>query len=214
MSKRLASKYKIDRRYGVNLWGREKSPVNLRDYKPGQHGVKARAGGGGGGGKASPYGLQLAAKQKLRGYYGGIRESQFRRFYKEAVRLTGDTGENFIGLLERRLDAVVYRMKFVPTIFAARQFVNHGHVTVNGKPVNIPSYLVCAGDEIEVKTASKSLTIVLEAAVSPERDVPAYLEVDNKKMKGVFVRIPALADVPYPAQMEPHLITEWYARRV
>lgn len=209
MTRRLEAKYKIDRRYGVNLWGRAKSPVNLRDYKPGQHGQGAR-----GGGKVSPYGLQLAAKQKMRGYYGGICERQFRRFYKEADRLSGDTGENLVGLLERRLDAVVYRMKFVPTIFAARQFVNHGHVLVNGRPVNIASYLVSEGDKIEVKPASKQSVLVLEALASAEREVPDYMEVDVKKAEGAFKRVPRLEDVPYPARMEPSLIVEWYARRV
>ena len=210
MTKRLEAKYKIDRRYGVNLWGRAKSPVNLRDYKPGQHGQSGARGGG----KASPYGLQLAAKQKMRGYYGGICERQFRRFYKEADRLSGDTGENLVGLLERRLDAVVYRMKFVPTIFAARQFVNHGHVLVNGRTVNIASYLVSAGDRIEVKPAIKKNALVLESQAWRERDIPSYMEVDGKKMEGVLTRIPRLEDVPYPARMEPQLIIEWYARRV
>jgi small subunit ribosomal protein S4 len=207
MTKRLAAKYKIDRRYGVNLWGRPKSPSNLRSYKPGQHGQK-------GAGKMSDFGLQLAAKQKLRGYYGGIVERQFRRFFKEADRLSGDTGENFIGLLERRLDAVVYRMKFVPTIFSARQFVNHGHVLVNGRRVNIPSYLVQVGDVIEVKPASKQKLSVLESVKSGERDVPDYVMLDEKQLRGEFLRTPRLTDVPYPTQMEPNLIVEWYARRI
>jgi small subunit ribosomal protein S4 len=209
MTRRLAAKFKINRRYGVNLWGCSKSPVNKRSYKPGQHGPQARTGQ-----KVSPYGLQLAAKQTLRGYYGSIPERQFRRFYKEAARLKGDTGENFIGLLERRLDAVVYNMKFVPTIFAARQFVNHGHVTVNGKRVNIPSYLVKEGDVIELRDSSKQLALVLAAAESPERDIPEYLQMDAKGGKGTFLRTPAFEDVPYPARMNPPLIVEWYSRRV
>lgn len=211
MTKRLSSKYKINRRYGVNLWGREKSPVNLRNTKPGQHGPQGK---GGAGAKQSPYGLQLAAKQKLRGYYGSIRERQFRRFYKEASRVKGDTGQNFIGLLERRLDAVVYHMKFVPTIFSARQFVNHGHVLVNGKRVNVPSYLVKEGDRIEVRKTSKQIPLVIEAAASKERDVPDYLQVDHKKLEGSFLRTPAFEEVPYPAQMEPQLVIEWYSRRI
>lgn len=211
MTKRLLSKYKINRRYGVNLWGREKSPVTLRPHKPGQHG---QPGKGGMPAKMSPFGLQLAAKQKMRGYYGGIRERQFRKIYKEASRLSGDTGENFVGLLERRLDAVVYHMKFVPTIFAARQFVSHGHVRVNGKPVNIPSYLVKEGDKIEVQEGSKTMALVMEAAALPEREVPEYLDVDPKKVVGTFLRVPAFADIPYPVQMDPNLIIEWYARRV
>jgi small subunit ribosomal protein S4 len=209
MTKRLQSKYKINRRYGINLWGRAKSPVNKREYKPGQHGLK-----GAGSGKMSDYGLQLAAKQKLRGYYGSIGERQFRRFYKEAARQKGDTGENFLNLLERRLDAVVYRMKFVSTVFAARQFVNHGHVFVNGRRVNIPSYIVKDGDEIEVQEKSKNLTFVLAATLSAERDVPDYIEVNHKSLKGRFLRSPALSDIPYPVQMEPQLIVEWYSRRV
>ena len=205
MSKRVAAKYKINRRFGVNLWGRPKSPINKRDYRPGEHGQRR-------GRKPSDFGLQLAAKQKLKGYYGNISERQFRRYYGEAVRRRGDTSENLIGILERRLDAVVYRLKFVPTVFAARQFVNHGHIKVNGRRVNIPSYLVKDGDVVEIKEKSRDLAIVLEAVESPERDVPDYLEVDHKKMRGTFIRMPKLADVPYPVQMEPNLVVEFYSR--
>ena len=204
MTKRLASKYKINRRLGVNLWGRPKSPVNSRDYRPGEHGQRRR--------KTSDYGLQLAAKQKLKGYYGNITERQFRRYYDKAVRRRGDMSENLVGFLERRLDAVVYRMKFVPTVFAARQFVNHGHIRVNGRRVNIPCYLVDEGDVIEVRDKSRQVPIVLEAIDSPERDVPDYLDVDHDKLKGTFVRTPKLADVPYPVQMEPNLVIEYYSR--
>ncbi len=204
MTKRLSSKYKICRRLGVNLWGRPKSPTNKRDYGPGQHGQRRR--------KPTDYGIQLAAKQKLRGYYGNITEHQFRRTYAEASRIRGDTGENLIGLLERRLDAVVYRLKFVPTVFAARQFVNHGHIKVNGKRVNIPSYRVREGDVIEIKEKSRELGIVLEAVDSPERDVPAYLDVDHRKMTGSFIRVPEFAEVPYPVRMEPNLVIEYYSK--
>lgn len=204
MTKRIESKYKIDRRLGVNLWGRPKSPFNVRAYGPGQHGQRRS--------KPSDYGLQLTAKQKLKGYYGNLTERQFRRLYAEAIRRRGDTGENLIGLLESRLDALVYRLKFVATVFAARQFVNHGHVLVNGKRVNIPSYLVKAGDVIEVREKSKQLAVVLEAAQLAERDVPEYLEVDHKSMKGTYVRVPTLMEVPYPVQMEPNLVVEFYSR--
>jgi small subunit ribosomal protein S4 len=204
MTKRAESKYKINRRLGVNLWGRPKSPLNNRDYRPGQHGQRRR--------KLSDYGTQLAAKQMLKGYYGNISERQFRRYYAEASRRTGDTSEQLIGLLERRLDAVVYRMKFVPTVFAARQFVNHKHVTVNGKRVNIPSYLVKDGDVIQVVESARQMALVLEAVESPERDVPDYLEVDHKNMAGKFLRTPKLGDVPYPVKMEPNLVVEYYSR--
>jgi len=204
VSKREQSKYKINRRLGLNLWGRPKSPINKREYGPGQHGQRRK--------KPSDYGIQLMAKQRLKGYYGNIGERQFRRIYEEASRRRGDTGENLIGLLERRLDAIVYRAKFVPTVFAARQFVNHGHVKVNGKRVNIASYQVKEGDVVEVKDKSKNLALVLEAAGSPERDIPDYLEVDQKAMKATFLRTPALADVPYPVQMEPNLVIEYYSR--
>jgi small subunit ribosomal protein S4 len=204
MSKRTQSKYKINRRLGVNLWGRPKSPINVREYRPGQHGQRR--------GKLSDFGQQLMAKQKLKGYYGNITERQFRRYYAEASRRSGDTVENLIGLLERRLDAVVYRMKLVPTVFASRQFINHGHVKVNGKRVNIPSYLVKEGDVIEVKDKSKDLAIVLEAVELAERDVPEYIDVDLGKRKGTFLRTPKLADVPYPVQMEPNLVVEFYSR--
>ena len=204
MSKRIESKHKIDRRLGVNLGGRPKSPFNVRAYGPGQHGQRRS--------KPSDFGLQLTAKQKLKGYYGNITERQFRRLYAEAIRRRGDTGENLIGLLESRLDAVVYRMKFVPTVFAARQFVNHGHVLVNGKRVNIPSYLVKVGDVIEVREKSKQLAVVLEAAQLAERDIPEYMQVDHKAMKGTYVRVPMLLEVPYPVQMEPNLVVEFYSR--
>lgn len=205
MTKRLTSKYKIDRRLGVNLHGRAKSPVNTRNYGPGQHGQRKS-------GKPSDYGIQLMAKQKLKGYYANIGERQFRRIYQEAARRRGDTSENLIQLLERRLDAVVYRMKFVPTIFAARQFINHGHILVNGKRVNIASYKVKEGDVIEIREKSRQLAIVLAAQQSNERDIPDYYEVDAKGCKGTFLRAPSFADVPYPVQMEPHLVVEFYSR--
>ncbi|SFV30891.1 small subunit ribosomal protein S4 [Devosia crocina] len=205
MSKRHSVKYKIDRRLGENIWGRPKSPLNTRAYGPGQHGQRRK-------GKLSDYGLQLRAKQKLKGYYGSITEKAFRRLYDEASRRKGDTGENLIGLLESRLDAIVYRAKFVSTVFAARQFVSHGHVTVNGQRVNIPSYQVKVGDKIEIKERSKQLTVVLEAVQLAERDVPDYVEVDHNKMVATYARVPALSDVPYPVQMEPNLVVEFYSR--
>ncbi|MGH1377708.1 MAG: 30S ribosomal protein S4 [Alphaproteobacteria bacterium] len=202
--KRVQSKHKLDRRIGANIWGRPKSPFNKRQTGPGMHGAR-RA-------KPTDYGLQLFAKQKLKGYYGSIGEKQFRRYFKEATRLKGDAGMNLIGLLERRLDAVVYRSLFVPTVFAARQFVNHKHVTVNGKVVNIPSYQVKEGDVIEVRDASKKIPMVITSIDSGEREVPEYLEVDLKALKTTFLRIPSLEDVPYPVQMEPNLIVEFYSR--
>ncbi len=205
MTKRAESKYKIDRRMGQNIWGRPKSPVNRREYGPGQHGQRRK-------GKMSDFGTQLKAKQKLKGYYGNISEKQFRKYYEEAIRMRGDSGDNLVGLLERRLDAVVYRAKFVPTVFAARQFVNHGHVKVNGRRVNIASYLVKAGDVIEVKDASKQLAIVIEAAALAERDVPDYFDVDHSKMVATMTRVPLPADVPYAVQMEPNLVIEFYSR--
>ena len=185
MTKRHEAKYKIDRRMGQNVWGRPKSPVNKREYGPGQHGQRRKS-------KLSDYGVQLKAKQKLRGYYGNISEKQFRGIYEEAIRMKGDSGANLIGLLERRLDAIVYRAKFVPTVFAARQFVNHGHVKVNGRRVNISSYRVKVGDTIEVKEASKQMALVIEARALAERDVPDYIEVDEGKMTAKLARIPAL----------------------
>ncbi len=205
MSKRLSSKEKISRRLGVNLWGRPKSPYNKREYGPGQHGQSRRR-------KLSDFGVQLQAKQKLKGYYGNIGEKQFRRYYDEAVRGRGDTGENLIELLERRLDAVIYRMKFVPTVFAARQFISHGHILVNGKKVNVASYRVQDGDTVEIKEKSRELPLVLDAQEQVERDVPEYLTVDFEKMRGRFVRGPGVADVPYPVQMEPNLVIEFYSR--
>jgi len=205
MTKRSEAKYKIDRRMGQNIWGRPKSPVNRREYGPGQHGQRRK-------GKLSDFGVQLRAKQKLKGYYANISERQFHGIYVEAGRMKGDTGENLIGLLERRLDTVVYRAKFVATMFAARQFVNHGHVKINGRRVNIASYLVKMGDVVEIKDASKQLVIVLEATHLAERDVPDYIEVDHGKLTAKLARIPTLTEVPYPVQMEPHLVVEYYSR--
>ena len=205
MTKRTSAKYKIDRRMGENIWGRAKSPVNKREYGPGQHGQRRKN-------KLSDFGTQLRAKQKLKGYYGDLTEKQFRRIFAEAERLRGDTGEMLVGLLERRLDAVVYRAKFVPTVFAARQFVNHGHVTVNGVRVNIPSYRVKEGDVIAVREPSRQMVLVLEAQGSAERDVPDYIDLDSNKLTATFVRMPALGDVPYAVQMEPNLVVEFYAQ--
>ena len=205
MTKRHEAKYKIDRRMGQNVWGRPKSPVNKREYGPGQHGQRRKT-------KLSDYGVQLKAKQKLRGYYGNISERQFRGIYAEARRLKGDTGAHMIGLLERRLDAVIYRAKFVPTVFAARQFISHGHIKVNGRRVNIPSFKVKVGDVVEVKEASKELPMVLEAVALAERDVPDYIEVDHTKMTAKLTRVPLITEVPYPVMMEPHLVVEFYSR--
>lgn len=204
MGNRQAAKYKIDRRLGVNLWGRPKSPFNRREDPPGVHGRRRR--------RSSDYGTQLMAKQKLKGYYGNIGEKQFRKYYKEASRRRGDTGENLIEILERRLDAVVYRMKFVPTVFASRQVVSHGHVLVNGKRVTIPSYMVQDGDTVELKEKAREIPMVLDALASPEREIPDYMDVDLDKCKGTYVRGPKLADVPYPVRMEPNLVVEFYSR--
>jgi len=204
MSKRHAAKYKIDRRMGENIWGRPKSPINQRSYGPGQHGQRRKS-------KVSDFGLQLRAKQKLKGYYGNLTEKQFGRTYEEAARRKGNTSENLIGLLESRLDAVVYRSKFTPTVFSARQFVNHGHVLVNGKRVNIASYRVKAGDVVQVRERSRNMALVLEALQLVERDIPDYIEVDPKAMTAKFIRAPEFAEVPYPVKMEPNLVIEFYS---
>jgi small subunit ribosomal protein S4 len=204
MSKRHSAKYKIDRRMGENIWGRPKSPINSRSYGPGQHGQRRKS-------KVSDFGLQLRAKQKLKGYYGNLTEKQFSRTYNEAARRKGNTSENLIALLESRLDAIVYRAKFVPTPFAARQFVNHGHVMVNGKRVTIPSYRVKVGDVVQVRERSRNMALVLEALQLAERDTPDYLEVDAKAVTVKYLRMPELAEVPYPVKMEPNLVVEFYA---
>ena len=205
MTKRTQAKYKIDRRMGENIWGRPKSPVNTREYGPGQHGQGRRS-------KLSDFGIQLRAKQKLKGYYGDITEKQFKRIYKDADRQRGDTGAHLVGLLESRLDALVYRAKFVPTVFSARQFVNHGHVTVNGKKVNIPSYRVKAGDVVEIREKSRQIPMVIQGIASNERDIPEYLALENDGTKVTFLRVPSLDEIPYPVQMEPNLIVEFYSR--
>jgi small subunit ribosomal protein S4 len=205
MTKRVRAKYKIDRRLGQKLWGRAKSPLNKRESRPGQHGERRTS-------KPSDYGLQLKAKQKLKGYYGNILERQFRRIYEEARRFKGSTSEHLIGLLERRLDAIVYRAKFVPTVFAARQFVSHGHVKVNGRRVNIASYRCKIGDLIEVGDKGKQMALLLEAIKSTERDVPDYIEADHNRMTAKLLRVPGLGEVPFPVQMEPNLVVEFYSR--
>jgi len=205
VTKRTDAKYKISRRLGAALWGNAKDPFNKRGYAPGQHGIAKRK-------KTSDYGTQLREKQKLRGYYGNITERQFRKIYAEASRRRGDTGENLIGLLESRLDTVVYRMGVVASVFAARQFVNHGHVRVNGKKVNIPSYNVQEGDVIELKEKSKQMATVMGMIQNPERSVPEYIEFDNTAMKAKFIRVPKLAEVPYPVQMQPNFVIEFYSR--
>ena len=205
MTKRLSAKHKIDRRMGENIWGRPKSPVNKREYGPGQHGQRRKS-------KPSDFGIQLKAKQKLKGYYANISERQFRAVYEEASRMKGDSSENLIGLLERRLDVIVYRAKFVPTIFAARQFVSHGHVKVNGRRSTIASMRIKVGDQLELSPKAKDLAVVLEATQLSERDVPDYVEVSHSAMTAKLVRVPALADVPFPVQMEPHFVVEYYSR--
>lgn len=203
MTKRLSAKYKSNRRFGVNLWGRPKSPFNRRESRPGVHGQRRT--------KLSDYGRQLMAKQKLRFYYGNISEKQFRRYYKESVRQKGDSSENLIGLLERRLDAVVYRAKFVITVFAARQFINHGHVLVNGKKVNISSYLVKANDIISIAEKSKDLTIVIEAQNNQERELPDYIQETGNASTVTYLRVPMFSEVPYPVQMDPKPVIEYYS---
>ena len=205
MTKRLNSKHKVDRRLKINLWGRPKSPFNSRPYPPGQHGQSRSS-------KPSDYGIQLRAKQKLKSYYGNINERQFRNLYKKAIMKKGDTAENLIGLLERRLDAVVYRSKLSTTIFAARQLINHGHIRVNGKKVNISSYQLKEEETVEVREKSKKLALIDIALANKEREVPEYLQVDEKNKKIKFVRIPKFEEVPYPIAMEPNLVIEYYSR--
>ena len=205
MTKRLASKHKVDRRLRINLWGRPKSPFNSRNYKPGQHGKTKK-------GKISDYGTQLEAKQKLKFYYGNMNERQFRNVYRKALQKKGNTTENFIGFLERRLDTVIYRAKFATTVFSARQLINHGHIKVNGKKVNISSYLVKSEDTIEVKDKSKDMTTIVGSLVSKEREIPDYIQMDEKNKKAKLLRVPMFSEVPYPTIMEPNLVIEYYSR--
>lgn len=204
MSKRNSAKYKLDRRMGENIWGRPKSPINTRPNPPGQHGARRKS-------KVSDYGIQLRAKQKLKGYYGEVTEKQFKRTYQEASSMKGDTGQNLIGLLEQRLDMVVYRAKFAPTIFSARQIVNHGHIYVNGVKCNIASRRIRVGDVISLGNKAKEMALVIEAQALPEREVPDYVSTDGND-KVTFVRVPTLDEVPYPVRMEPNLVVEFYSR--
>jgi len=205
MTKRLSSKHKVDRRLKVNLWGRPKSPFNSRNYPPGQHGKSKRR-------KVSDYGIQLEAKQKMKFYYGNMNERQFRNLYRKALSKKGNTTENLVGLLERRLDTVIYRAKFATTVFSARQLINHGHIRVNGKKVNIPSYSVKEQDAIEVRDKSKELTMIIGSLVNKEREIPDYIQLDEKNKKAQLIRVPKFSEVPYPTIMEPNLVIEYYSR--
>ena len=205
MTKRLASKHKVDRRLKVNLWGRPKSPFNSRNYPPGQHGKSKR-------GRPSDYGTQLEAKQKMKFYYGNMNERQFRNVYRKAIQKRGNTSENLVAFLESRLDTVIYRAKFAITVFSARQLINHGHIKVNGKKVSIPSYMVKAEDSIEVKEKSKKIANIIGALTSKEREVPEYIQMDEKNKKAKLIRIPKFSDIPYPTIMEPNLVIEYYSR--
>ena len=205
MTKRLASKHKVDRRLKVNLWGRPKSPFNTRNYPPGQHGKSKR-------GKPSDYGTQLEAKQKMKFYYGNMNERQFRNVYRKAIQKRGNTSENLIGFLERRLDTIIYRAKFATTVFSARQLINHGHIRINGKKVNIPSYLVKEEDMIDVRDKSKGIAIIAISLVNKEREVPDYIQLDEKHKRAKLIRVPKFSEVPYPTIMEPNLVIEYYSR--
>ncbi len=205
MTKRLASKHKVDRRLKVNLWGRPKSPFNSRNYPPGQHGKTRK-------GKISDYGSQLEAKQKLKFYYGNMNERQFRNVYRKAIKKRGNTTENLVGFLERRLDTIIYRAKFATTVFSARQLINHGHIKVNGKKVNIPSYSVSEKDTIELKDKSKELVVIAGALINKEREVPDYIQMDEKNKTAKFLRVPKFSEIPYPTIMEPSLVIEYYSR--
>ena len=205
MTKRIRAKHKVDRRLRVNLWGKPKSPFNTRNYPPGQHGQSKK-------GKPTDYGVQLHAKQKLKSYYGNINERQFRNVYRIAIKKKGNTTENLVGILERRLDTVIYRAKFAPTVFSARQMINHGHIKVNKKRVNISSYILKDTDIVEVRDKSKNLTIIDGSLQSKERDVPEYIQLDNKNKTAKLVRRPKFSEVPYPVVMEPNLVIEYYSR--
>ena len=205
MTKRLSSKHKVDRRLKVNLWGRPKSPFNTRNYPPGQHGISKR-------GKTSDYGTQLEAKQKMKFYYGNMNERQFRNVFRKALKKRGNTSENLVGYLERRLDTIIYRAKFATTVFSARQLINHGHIKINGKKVNIPSNLVTEKDVIEIKNNSKDLTVIAGAIVSKEREIPDYIQMDEKNKTAKLIRVPKFSEIPYPTIMEPNLVIEYYSR--
>ena len=205
MTKRQRSKHKVDRRLKVNLWGRPKSPFTTRNYPPGQHGKSKK-------GKPSDYGTQLEAKQKMKFYYGNLNERQFRNIYRKAIQKRGNTSENLVAFLESRLDTIIYRAKFANTVFAARQLINHGHIQVNGKKVNISSYSVKAEDSIEVRDKSKNIANIEGAILSKEREVPEYIQMDENNKKAKLVRIPKFAEIPYPTIMEPNLVIEYYSR--
>ena len=206
MAKINTPRGKLVRKFGENIFGNPKYDrlLNRKPYGPGQHAQTRR-------GKISNYGTQLQEKQKIKFMYG-LLEKQFRITFKKAEKLKGETGTNMLQLLESRLDTVIYRAKFAPTVFAARQMINHGHIKVNKKRVNISSYVVKSSDLIEIRDKSKKLTVIDGSLQSKERDVPEYIQLDNKNKTAKLVRIPKFSEVPYPVIMEPNLVIEYYSR--
>ncbi|MDD2840283.1 MAG: 30S ribosomal protein S4 [Rickettsiales bacterium] len=203
MTKRINAKKKISRSLGVNLWGRANDTFVKRNYRPGQHGTAPK--------RDTNHSIHLRAKQKVRKYYD-IKESQFRTIFDNAKRLKGNTEEIFAGLLESRLASIVYRANFAPTVYAARQLVNHKHILVNGKPINIASYQVKVGDVISLSEGAKKITLINEALEHMERDIPTYLELNANEKTVKFLNKPAFSDIPYPFDAEFNMIVEFYSR--
>lgn len=198
MSRYTGPRHKLARRLGISLDGTGKDLK--RNFAPGQHGQSRR--------KLTEYGIQLQEKQKLRHMFG-VNEKQFRRTFEHAQKMRGVLGENFMKLLESRLDNVVYRMGFAATRPAARQLVNHGHMTVNGKKVDIASYRVQPGDVITLREKSRGLTIVKES-LEARNFVPNFITFDDNKVEGTFTRLPDRSEMP--AEINETLIVEWYSR--
>lgn len=204
MTKVVKAKYKASRRLGTSIWGDDKDPFHTKNYRPGQHGPTGRV-------KTSDYGVHLQAKQTVKAHYGRITEKQFRNIFALANKMKGNTAENFAGLLEKRLDMVIYRMNLAPTIFAARQLVSHDNVKLNGKKVNIPGQRLKEGDKVELKDSAKQITVYMESAQKQKRTVPEYLSVDPGAMSGVFIRTPMILDIPYPFEANFGKIIEYYS---
>ena len=194
MARYTGPKHKLCRRLGECIWGNPRCPSINRPFAPGQHGQSRRR-------KRSVYGMQLLQKQKIRTHYG-LMERQMRKVFAEAKRMGGVTGSNLMMLLESRLDCVVYRLGFANTVPAARQLVTHGHIVVDGKAVNIPSFRVKPGMVVGVREKSRKVPMIANGVESPRTMMPEYLERPEKAFEGKMVSLPNSETIPFKADTQ------------
>ncbi|HHZ98206.1 MAG TPA: 30S ribosomal protein S4 [Candidatus Marinimicrobia bacterium] len=205
MARYIGPKAKIARKFGENIFGNAKITKILerKNYSPGQHGQSRRR-------RPSNYGLQLKEKQKIK-YMYGLLERQFRNFFQKADKMSGETGLNLLQILECRLDNVVYRLGFSPTRAAARQMVNHKHFLVNGKSVNIPSYLVKENDQIGVRSKSRKLAVIHDSVKQVRGDLDSgWLSLDKASLSGMVTKLPEKED--FDATLKVQMVVELYSK--